>query len=99
MELANGVPLVPRGVTTIPVTLIGVLNVRKSPVKGSFAIIPPGLELVRAGNVAKTRTPAVSTPVVIVKGCPDCASVNPAICQPPKILLNASGLDENHGIS
>src|SRR5262249_32094962 len=102
-ELARGRPAEVSGVTTIPVPLIGVENVRRLPSTGSLVSTPAGLKLGRPGwLVPPAVVPTVSAPVRIVNGWPDCHSVDPASCQPPKIWRStalSAVSDFNQGIS
>src|SRR5215510_15786760 len=101
IELIN-IKLFNVGAVTMPVPSIGIVKVRRSPVTGSLTKIPPGFRFGRPGGlVPPAVVPTVSTPVLIVNGCPDCASVIPATCHPPKILARTpvAQLEENHGMS
>src|SRR6266699_3817342 len=95
-----------RGATTIPVASRGIKKVRippdcscRVPEELKFGLkIPFGLKSGRAG--VAVPMPALSTPVRIVNGCPDWASVHPEISQPPIILpSDLAQPEENHGTS
>src|SRR5262245_55817186 len=62
------------GAVTIPVPSIGIVNVRRSPVTGSFENFPPGFKFGRLpgpGVAMLAPVPALSIPVRMVKGWPD----------------------------
>src|SRR5262249_51640300 len=100
MDQPSGCPDGDIGIMTIPVPSKGIVNVRKSPVTGSLRRIPSGFKFGRPGN-APANVATLSTPVRIVNGCPDCASVDPEISQPPKTWPRDSLAhpEPNHGTS